>query len=124
MDSNRVEGSVEQMKGAAKEFAGDALGDSKLSMEGKADKVAGKVQNTIGGIADTVSQAGTDALKVAKDATSDISGQVSDAADAATRQVKTFASELENMGRSNPLGTIAVAVVVGVVIGMLGRGRS
>lgn len=124
MDSNRVEGSVEQMKGAAKEFAGDALGDSKLSMEGKADQVAGKVQNTIGGIADTVSQAGNDALKVAKDATSDISEQVSDAASAATKQVKTFASELENMGRSNPLGTIAVAVVVGVVIGMLGRGRS
>jgi ElaB/YqjD/DUF883 family membrane-anchored ribosome-binding protein len=61
---------------------------------------------------------------VAKDATSDISGQVSDAANAATKQVKTFASELENMGRSNPLGTIAVAVVVGVVIGMLGRGKS
>jgi ElaB/YqjD/DUF883 family membrane-anchored ribosome-binding protein len=45
-------------------------------------------------------------------------------AEAATHQVKTFASELEAMTRRNPLGTVAGAVVVGVLIGLLARGRS
>jgi ElaB/YqjD/DUF883 family membrane-anchored ribosome-binding protein len=42
----------------------------------------------------------------------------------ATQQVKTFASELEAMAKRNPLGTIAGAVVVGVLIGLLARGRT
>jgi ElaB/YqjD/DUF883 family membrane-anchored ribosome-binding protein len=41
----------------------------------------------------------------------------------ATEQAKTFAAELEGMARRNPLGTIAGAVLVGVVIGMMSRGR-
>ena len=39
-------------------------------------------------------------------------------------QVKTFASELEDMARRNPLGTVAGALLVGVVIGMISRGRN
>jgi hypothetical protein len=42
----------------------------------------------------------------------------------ATQQVKTFASELEAMAKRNPLGTIAGAVVVGVLIGLFARGRT
>jgi ElaB/YqjD/DUF883 family membrane-anchored ribosome-binding protein len=42
----------------------------------------------------------------------------------ATQQVKTFAWELEAMAKRNPLGTIAGAVVVGIVIGLLTRGRT
>lgn len=54
MDKDRVEGSVEQAKGKVKEIAGKVTGDSKLEGEGKADQVAGKIQNTIGGIKDTL----------------------------------------------------------------------
>ena len=39
---------------ADKEWAGKITGDSKTEAEGKADQVKGKVQNTIGGIKDTV----------------------------------------------------------------------
>jgi uncharacterized protein YjbJ (UPF0337 family) len=35
-------------------------GDSKLETEGKADQVAGKVQNTIGGMKDAVKEAVND----------------------------------------------------------------
>jgi len=54
VDKDRIEGAVEQAKGKVKEVAGKVTGDSKLEGEGKADQVAGKVQNTIGGIKDTL----------------------------------------------------------------------
>jgi uncharacterized protein YjbJ (UPF0337 family) len=37
-----------------KEVAGKVLGDAKLESEGKADQAAGKVQNAVGGVKDTV----------------------------------------------------------------------
>ena len=45
-------------------------------------------------------------------------------ASAAKDQAKSFASELETMGRRNPLGAMAAAVMVGVLIGLISRGRS
>jgi uncharacterized protein YjbJ (UPF0337 family) len=54
MDKDRVEGSAEQAKGKVKEVAGKAAGDSKLESEGKGDQVKGKIQNTIGGLKDTL----------------------------------------------------------------------
>jgi uncharacterized protein YjbJ (UPF0337 family) len=52
VDKDRLKGSAEQAKGKMKEGAGKATGDSKLEGEGKADQVAGKVQNTVGGMKD------------------------------------------------------------------------
>ena len=54
VDKDRVAGSLEQAKGKAKEVAGKVTGDSKLESEGKTDQVKGKIQNTIGGIKDTL----------------------------------------------------------------------
>lgn len=65
-----------------------------------------------------------DALDRGQAAVSHASDTASDMADIATQQVKTFASELENMAKRNPLGTIAGAVVIGVLIGLLARGRT
>jgi uncharacterized protein YjbJ (UPF0337 family) len=54
MDKDRIKGSAQQAKGALKELAGKVTGDSKLESEGKSDKVAGKVQNAVGGLKDTL----------------------------------------------------------------------
>jgi uncharacterized protein YjbJ (UPF0337 family) len=54
MDKDRIKGSAEEAKGAVKEGAGKMFGDKKMENEGKADKAAGKVQNTVGGIKDTL----------------------------------------------------------------------
>jgi uncharacterized protein YjbJ (UPF0337 family) len=54
MDKGRIAGSAKQIKGAVKQAVGKAVGDTKLESEGKADKVAGKVQNAIGGFKDTI----------------------------------------------------------------------
>ena len=54
MDKDRIEGSANQAKGAIKEAAGKVTGDAKLEAEGKSDKIAGKIQNAVGGIKDAV----------------------------------------------------------------------
>ena len=54
MDKDRIKGAAQQTKGAVKELAGKVSGDTKLESEGNADKVAGKVQNAIGGLKDTL----------------------------------------------------------------------
>ena len=79
-----------------------------------------------------MSQASDEALKAARQVTSNVAGQVSDvASDLANRgsqlassagdQAKTLANELESMARRNPLGVLAGAVAVGVLIGVMGR---
>lgn len=54
MDKDRIEGTAKQVKGAAKDLAGKITGDAKLQAEGKADKLAGKAQNAVGGIKDAL----------------------------------------------------------------------
>jgi len=57
MDKDRIEGSAKQAKGAIKQAAGKITGDSKLKAEGAADKMAGKVQNAVGGAKDAIRDA-------------------------------------------------------------------
>jgi uncharacterized protein YjbJ (UPF0337 family) len=54
MDKDRIKGSEKQAKGYLKEAAGKVFGDKKLETEGKTEKVAGKVQNAVGGLKDAV----------------------------------------------------------------------
>lgn len=53
-DKDRIEGSAKNIGGQIKEGVGKLVGDEKLKNEGKADRVEGKVQNTIGGIKDAL----------------------------------------------------------------------
>jgi uncharacterized protein YjbJ (UPF0337 family) len=57
MNKDRIEGSIEQAKGKAKEVAGKVTGDVKLETEGKVDQAAGKAQNAVGGIKDKIKEA-------------------------------------------------------------------
>jgi uncharacterized protein YjbJ (UPF0337 family) len=53
-DHDRIEGAAKQAGGSIKEGLGKLTGDEKLKAEGRADKVEGKVQNTVGGIKDSL----------------------------------------------------------------------
>jgi uncharacterized protein YjbJ (UPF0337 family) len=54
MDKDRVEGAGHQAKGTVKEAVGKMTGDKKTQASGTAEKAAGKVQNTAGGVKDAV----------------------------------------------------------------------
>jgi uncharacterized protein YjbJ (UPF0337 family) len=56
MNEDRIKGSMNEAKGKIKEAAGKMTGDEKLKREGQADQVAGKVQNVVGGIKDSVKE--------------------------------------------------------------------
>jgi len=54
MDKDRIAGSAKVIKGKFKAAAGKAVGDAKLQSDGKTDEVAGKVQNAVGGLKDSL----------------------------------------------------------------------
>ena len=58
------------------------------------------------------------------DVAGDLARSGANAAGAATDRAKSAAGELEGMARRNPMGVIAGAVVIGVLIGVFGRSRS
>jgi uncharacterized protein YjbJ (UPF0337 family) len=57
MDKDRVQGTMNQVKGAVKEGFGKITGDTKTEAEGKAEKAAGKMQNAVGSAKDSVRDA-------------------------------------------------------------------
>jgi ElaB/YqjD/DUF883 family membrane-anchored ribosome-binding protein len=112
-------------KGAARiaSSANEATGDLSKDMAKLKDDMA-SIQQTLAKLA---SNAGNEAVRTAQSIGSTVADQVSElasqAATSAQAQAKTFASELEGMARRNPLGTIGGTLFVGIVIGMLSRGR-
>ncbi len=54
MDKDRIEGAAKNIGGKIKEATGKLVGDTKMETEGKADQVAGKVQNSVGGVKDAL----------------------------------------------------------------------
>jgi hypothetical protein len=89
----------------------------------KASQASDAIADMARGAGDAVKNTVGDAIDRGQTAVSRATTAASDMADTATDQVKTFASELEAMTRRNPLGTLAGAVMAGVLIGLFARGR-
>jgi ElaB/YqjD/DUF883 family membrane-anchored ribosome-binding protein len=90
---------------------------------GLKDTLARLVPQTGGEVAKTVRSVSQTVASQVSGAAAGVADTGSDLAFSAKEHAKTFASELEAMTRRNPLGTIAGALVVGVIIGMMSRGR-
>jgi ElaB/YqjD/DUF883 family membrane-anchored ribosome-binding protein len=92
---------VASLKNTFALLASQASGEASKTMRNMSEAVASQVGDTASGVA----------------------GAGSDLATSAREHAKTFASELEAMARRNPLGTIAGTLVVGIIVGMMSRGR-
>jgi ElaB/YqjD/DUF883 family membrane-anchored ribosome-binding protein len=123
---------------SSKEGANDAVNRGKEAAASAASSLANNASNELEGLRkelnslkETVSrflsQAGDMSASVAtkvSDAASGVAESSANLASTATDQAKSFASEVENMGRRNPLGAMAAALLIGVLIGVIGRGRN
>ena len=132
-DSNEATGaaisdSIARGKDAVGAVANDAMKSAGSDLQ--------SLQTDLNSLKETVtkfmSEAAGQAAKSAREVSSQVTSRVSDVAgdladrgsamaSTATEQAKTIASELEGMARRNPIGAIAGAVLVGIVIGVLGR---
>lgn len=54
MDKDRKEGAIKKTIGKVKQKAGELFGDKKTEVEGRQQRAEGEVQNTVGGIKDSV----------------------------------------------------------------------
>ena len=57
MDENRIDGSIKEATGVAKETIGKVIGDAKLQSDGKTEKAAGKIPYAAGGVNEAVKEA-------------------------------------------------------------------
>jgi len=56
VDKDRIAGSAKEIKGSVKQAAGKLVGYAKLESQGAAEKTAGKIQNAVGGLKDTLKE--------------------------------------------------------------------
>src|SRR5215813_11344158 len=119
---NDVGGALDRGRSGIADSA-QAAGENLNSDIAKLRADMASIQQTV---AQFASQAGGHAVKTAQNVGNVVASQIGDVAtEVATvtkEQAKTFASELETMARKNPLGTIGVTLLAGVIIGMITRG--
>jgi len=61
MNKDRVKGTIDEAVGTAKREAGEWGGDIELQVEGIAQEVKGKIENTLGKVKDAVDEANQEA---------------------------------------------------------------
>jgi ElaB/YqjD/DUF883 family membrane-anchored ribosome-binding protein len=116
---------------SAKDNATDALRRGKEGLSDAASMLASDVSSDLeslrrdlNNLKDTVSRFISRAGVVSSSVAGDLAESGANVASAARDQAKTFTSELEIMGRRNPLGAMAAAMMVGMLIGLVSRRRS
>ncbi len=54
VNKDRIVGTAKEAKGAIKEAVGKAVGNSRLTVKGQAEKAGGKLQRAVGGAKDLI----------------------------------------------------------------------
>jgi ElaB/YqjD/DUF883 family membrane-anchored ribosome-binding protein len=100
-DVSNLRQDMAKMQEILSKFVAEAGGQAARTARSVGHTVASQLGSTASGIATTSS----------------------DMASSATEPFKTFANELEGIARKNPLGALAGAFAIGIVIGLIARGR-
>jgi ElaB/YqjD/DUF883 family membrane-anchored ribosome-binding protein len=113
-------------------FEGDRGEEMARTVEADLSALREDLNNLTENVAKLLSKTKNDAARSVREMTSnmsdragsiasDVAEKSSNAASAATNQMKSFGAEFESMAHRNPFGPLAGAVLVGILIGMLGR---
>jgi ElaB/YqjD/DUF883 family membrane-anchored ribosome-binding protein len=108
---------------SARDSLRDDMAQLRTDLAGIKDTIARFVNESSGEAASTAKKVGEAVATQVGAAASTVAEAGSEMASSAKEQVKTFASELERFARRQPLGALAGALFVGVVVGFMTRGR-
>ena len=97
MDSDRITGTADDIKGKVKEGVGNLTGDTKTQAEGYVDQISGAAQRTLGQAKDTLRDAG---------------GQLQDRA-------ATIGEYIDETVHERPLTAMLAAGAIGYVLSLL-----
>ncbi len=100
MSDDRIEGAAKQGVGRVQDAIGGLVGSDKTQAKGKMNEAAGSLQNTYGQVKD----------------------QAADVLDQAKDQAQDSYEQIESFIRDQPFAAAAVAVGVGLILGMMLRG--
>jgi ElaB/YqjD/DUF883 family membrane-anchored ribosome-binding protein len=115
--------SVSESLGRSKDAIGNAANDAVVRAAADLESLRKDFNGLKDTIASFMTDAGKEAVKSARDVSSVIAGQGATMAVGAAERGKSLVGDLEAMARRNPLGTIAGAVVIGMLIATWGRRR-
>jgi ElaB/YqjD/DUF883 family membrane-anchored ribosome-binding protein len=136
--------SVSESLNRGKDAIGAAAGEAMTAAASDLQAIRNDLNSLKDTLAKFIVQAGSEAARSARDASSSVADQVAgkvkgavgdtvedvaggladkgvEFASTAGEQAKSFAAELEAMARRNPLGALAGALAIGFLIGVWGR---
>jgi len=108
MDKDRIAGSAKDFAGKVEGTVGDLADDAQTRAAGRAREAAGTVQNLYGQAKDAARDAGDAAVSYAKDALGNSGETLREGSEVVAKQVQ-----------NNPLGALLAAGVVGFALAML-----
>ena len=97
MDQDRVTGTVQDLKGQAKETVGKVVGDAKTQAEGYSEHLMGAAERTLGQARDTVREA----------------------ANTVQEQAATIGEYIDETVQERPLTALLAAGAVGYILSLL-----
>ncbi len=121
MDSNRIEGSWNELKGKAKSKWGN-LTDSELTqIGGKKDELMGRLRARYGYSKDEAKQEMESWLESLEESSDTVMAQVTAAKDGAKQVADNITTAMQKSVENNPAATLAMVAAVAFVIGAIWR---
>ena len=108
MANDRIAGAVRNGAGRVEDAVGGLTGDAKTQLRGKLNEAAGAAQNAYGRARDQ-----------AEDIYDDVTDRARDAARRGRRSVQGSYDDFERIVGDAPLPAVAIALGVGLVLGLL-----
>ena len=121
MDSNRIEGSWEQLKGKAKQQWGNLTDNELTQIGGKKDELMGRLQARYGYSKDKAKQEVESWLESVDQTGESVMAQVSAAKDGAKQVADNFSTAMQKSVETNPIATVAMVGAMAFVIGAIWR---
>ena len=121
MDSNRIEGSWNELKGKAKSKWGNLTDDELTQIGGKKDELLGHLQARYGYSKDKAKQEMESWLESLEQSSDTVMAQVTAAKDGAKQVADNFTTAMQKSVENNPAATLAMVAAVAFVIGAIWR---